>query len=358
MRIVAVHLLNDFSGSPKVLKQLLKGWVHNNMDVHLFTSAKKEGFLSTISGVNYSYFWYKLAINPYLRLIFLVYSQIVLFLKVLFFLKKNDILYINTVLPFGAALAGKVRGVRVIYHIHETSMKPPILKRFLFGIVQLTAQDVVYVSQYVMKVENINVKNKYLLYNALEEDYFNTAANYNKLVSKKRNVLMICSLKIYKGVLEFVTLAQLNNHLKFRLVVNASQQEIDDFFKNVTLSNNLEIFPVQKDTHPFYQWADLVLNLSHPDLWVETFGLTAIEAMAYKRPVIVPPVGGIAELVEDGVNGFKINPHDTKELSLKINQIFDDPLLYFDLKNNAYAKALEFTENNFVNSSLGIIKRK
>ena len=32
---------------------------------------------------------------------------------------------------------------------------------------------------------------------------------------------------------------------------------------------------------------------------IETFGLTALEAMAFGLPVIVPTVGGIAEMVEE-----------------------------------------------------------
>jgi hypothetical protein len=43
-RIVSVHLLNDYSGSPKVLMQLLKSWTKNGMDAHLFTSGGRKGF--------------------------------------------------------------------------------------------------------------------------------------------------------------------------------------------------------------------------------------------------------------------------------------------------------------------------
>jgi len=32
---------------------------------------------------------------------------------------------------------------------------------------------------------------------------------------------------------------------------------------------------------------------------VETFGLTILEGMTYKLPAIVPPVGGVIELVEE-----------------------------------------------------------
>ena len=149
MRVLACHLLNDYSGSPKVLKQLLKGWVKNNLEVHLFTCGGREGFLSNLAGVKYHNFWYAFTKNPYIRLVFLLVSQLLLMLKVLTKAQKDDIIYVNTVLPFGAAIAGKIRGIRVIYHIHETSIKPAILKKILFGIVDRTADQVVYVSNYL-----------------------------------------------------------------------------------------------------------------------------------------------------------------------------------------------------------------
>ena len=43
MKIFAFHLLNDYSGSPKVLMQLIKGWTKNNLDVHLVTCKGRNG---------------------------------------------------------------------------------------------------------------------------------------------------------------------------------------------------------------------------------------------------------------------------------------------------------------------------
>lgn len=69
-------------------------------------------------------------------------------------------------------------------------------------------------------------------------------------------------------------------------------------------------FILHKNTHPFYQEASIILNLSDVNLWVETFGLTILEGMAYQLPAIVPPVGGVIELVEENKNGFLIDSKD------------------------------------------------
>ncbi len=117
-------------------------------------------------------------------------------------------------------------------------------------------------------------------------------------------VLMICSLKVYKGVDEFLELAKKNPSYIFKLVVNATEKVIQEYFKGREIPKQLIIYPTQTDTHPFYQEASVILNLSHPDLWVETFGLTILEGMRYGLPAIVAPVGGVTELVEDNKNGF------------------------------------------------------
>lgn len=354
MKIVAVHLLNDFSGSPKVLKQLLKGWTKHNLNTELYVCGGRQGFLTDIPKVRTHHYWYRFAKNPMIRLIFLMISQLLLLFQLLFQLKKTDLLYINTVLPFGAAIAGKIRGCKIMYHIHETSLKPKILKRFLFGIVQWTATEVVYVSNFLANQEPLNIKSN-VIYNVLEKDFLKQCQNNKPFQKENKIVLMICSLKAYKGVNEFLHLAHLNQNYTFKLVVNASQNEIDDYFRMEKLTENLIIYPTQKDTHRFYKEASIVLNLSDPRLWVETFGLTILEAMAYGLPTIVPPVGGVVELVKEGENGYLIDSKNLPLLSKRLNEILQNTALYQKMSATALEYSRFFCEDYFENESTRIL---
>ncbi len=355
MRIFAFHLLNDYSGSPKVLSQLLKGWTKNDLEVHMVTCSGREGFLSNIKGVNYHYYTYKFAQNPYIRLINLTWSQKMLFWKMLLKVKKSDIIYINTVLPFGAAFLGKIKGCRTIYHVHETSVKPPILKNFLFGIVKWAATDVIYVSNYLAKQEPINTAKSHTLFNALEDDFFQCAKNNRSPKTALKNTLLVCSLKDYKGVNEFVELANRNKNNSFRLIVNATQIDIQDYFKDFKLTQNLEILPVQTNLHPHYNWADLILNLSRPDGWIETFGLTIIEGMAYGLPAIVPPIGGITELVEDGKNGYLVDSRDMNLLDERYKLLVNDNEKYQQMHHHALNRVEDFQEKTFISENIKIL---
>ena len=164
-----------------------------------------------------------------------------------------------------------------------------------------------------------------------------------KTMEKPFVILMLCSLKAYKGVNEFVSLANNLPHLNFELVLNASMDEITDFFKETNLPQNLNLYPRQSNVHPFFQKADLIVNLSHPEQWIETFGMTLLEGMQYGLPIIAPPVGGPTEIVFSDFNGYLIDQRNETELSKKIEDISSDKKLYQKLSHNSTQLAERFT---------------
>lgn len=59
----------------------------------------------------------------------------------------------------------------------------------------------------------------------------------------------------------------------------------------------------------------------------ELLGFTAMEAMACGAPVICTRVGGLPELVVDGVTGFLVPPNDPAALTARISQLVSAPEL-------------------------------
>lgn len=47
-----------------------------------------------------------------------------------------------------------------------------------------------------------------------------------------------------------------------------------------------------------------------PSEWYETFGLTLVESFAHGRPVVASQIGGMTEVVDDGIDGFLVPPGD------------------------------------------------
>lgn len=349
-KIIFIHLLNDYSGSPKVLSQVIRAVQNDSIPCELYTGTGGEGFLSHLA--QHHRFFYKRFENKYMTLITYALSQISLLFKLLKYRDQNVILYVNTLLPFGAALAGKLIGKPVIYHIHETSIRPQILKTFLRYIVQKCASKIIFVSRSLQECETFPNLQESIIYNALPQDFKDQAAphHYHPTQVGTFNVLMICSLKAYKGVHEFVTIANscsIRSDITFTLILNAEPEEIDLFFHNADLPLNLTLMSRQNNLFPFYTKASLVLNLSRIDEWVETFGLTIIEAMAFGIPVIVPPVGGPSEIVQDGVEGYCISSYDTDIITQKIINLSENHDLCNTLSTNAKHRCDDFSEAHF-----------
>ncbi|HVD94063.1 MAG TPA: N-acetyl-alpha-D-glucosaminyl L-malate synthase BshA [Vicinamibacterales bacterium] len=77
---------------------------------------------------------------------------------------------------------------------------------------------------------------------------------------------------------------------------------------------------------------DLVAHLSIADLFLlpsaqESFGLAALEAMACEVPVVASSVGGLPEIIEDGVTGFVCAPDDVDGMAERGVALLTDPAL-------------------------------
>lgn len=347
--IVAVHLLNDYSGSPRIFSHSLNALHKDGYAVHLYTSRSDSGgFLSSVHVTQRYSFFYRWSPNKFLTLLVFLYCQTLLFFRMMKYLRQPVIFYINTVLPFGVALAGKLMRKKVVYHVHETYIRPVSLKKFLFGIAERCASQVIYVSEFLKKQDPFIKPLGIVIHNSIDKGFLEKSATATKRTGDDHAIiLMICSLKRYKGVDEFLLLAQRNPSFRFELVMNAGTEEIHQYFQHQFLPPNLSVFTVQEDVHDFYSRATVLLNLTRPDLCTEAFGMTILEAQCYGIPCIVPPVGGVTELVTDGVNGYYADSRYIGDVEKCVQQLLSDDGLYQRMSVKARESILNFSGDVF-----------
>lgn len=121
-------------------------------------------------------------------------------------------------------------------------------------------------------------------------------------------------------------------------------------------NDKLKILSRQGDVVSLYNEASLVLNLSDKHKFIETFGLTVLEAMSAGLPVIVPTEGGIAEMVEDGENGYKIDVQELEGIKSQIKSLLSDWNRYQQMAINAQKYSQSFSEECMINKIAEILK--
>jgi glycosyltransferase involved in cell wall biosynthesis len=85
-----------------------------------------------------------------------------------------------------------------------------------------------------------------------------------------------------------------------------------------------------------------------PSRWPEPFGLAAMEAMAVGRPVIASAVGGLTEMIQNGVNGVLVPPNDSRALRRKISTLMAEPELRNRIGMAARERAVLFSASAIV----------
>jgi len=97
------------------------------------------------------------------------------------------------------------------------------------------------------------------------------------------------------------------------------------------LDDDVLLVGEQHDLVPWLSVADLFLLPSAQ----ESFGLAALEAMACEVPVVASNVGGLPEIIENGVTGFVCPPEAVNEMAERGVALLTDAALHASVAGNA-----------------------
>lgn len=125
-----------------------------------------------------------------------------------------------------------------------------------------------------------------------------------------------------------------------KLVLMGSGQGVEDIRNRVLaqgMSEEVFFLGSSRDIDPFVASADLFLLPSSQ----ESFGLAALEAMAYGIPVVASDVGGIPELIENGKSGLLAPVGDVAAMSAYAIELLTNPNLHRAIGEGGRKRAKE-----------------
>lgn len=171
-------------------------------------------------------------------------------------------------------------------------------------------------SQKIKVIYNgIEIKKEEFILNDEEIRYFRKSL---KLEESDFVVSIIGRLEEQKGHLKFLDLCSeiiKKFNLKILIIGEGSQRtKIENFLLTQNLNNNVFLLGFESETEKYYEISDLIVV---PSVW-EGFGIVACEGMIKGKIVLASNVGGLTEIIDDGVDGYLYNENN---LIQKLNYI-------------------------------------
>lgn len=198
-------------------------------------------------------------------------------------------------------------------------------------------------------------KNIYLIPNAIDFNKFKikTKEPKNKelklinigsfipLKNQELAINILCEL-LKKNINTTLTLIG-DGILKKKLIALCKEKKVSDKVKFIGEVSNVEEYLSQ---------SDIYLHTSKS----ESFGLTMIEAMASKKPVVSLDAEGNRDFIKHGVNGYIINKQNIKIFCETIIALYKNRDLNRSIINNGYITAKEYDIKNYVSKLLELYK--
>jgi glycosyltransferase involved in cell wall biosynthesis len=220
--------------------------------------------------------------------------------------------------------------------------RSPFWKRAAARLINQPLTKVICVSNYgyeCMTAADLLPRNRFqMIYNGVDLSRVkadpNLAAKFKErysIPSERAIITQVSWVIPEKGIADFLETARLvlgqNRKVQFVLVGDGANRE--QYARDAAamgLGDHITWTGMIDD--PFgegvFHAADVVCQFSR---WEEVFGWMIAEAMAHGKPVIATRVGGIPELITDGVTGYLVGRGDAPAMSDRILQLLNDPAL-------------------------------
>ena len=353
---IGIVLYPTFGGSGIVATELGKELAKKDHEIHFITytepvrlgELRKNIFYHEVSTSDYPLFKY----TPYEQVLTSKLVDVVKF-------EKLDLLHVHYAIPHASAayMAQQI--------LNDQNIKIPFITTLHGTDITLVGKDpsfepvinfsinksnmVTAVSESLKKDTNelFEVKNNIMVipnficiddYKLENNDFYKKrfAPNNEKIICHISNFRKV---KRIKDVLLSFEIISKEIDVKLILVGDGPERSaLEKISRESQYRNNIYFLGSLKSTKEVLNISDLFFLPSS----TESFGLSALEAMACSVPVISTKTGGIPEVVIDGESGYLSEVGDVKEMSSNAVEILSNENKLLLFKENALKQAMKF----------------
>ena len=248
-----------------------------------------------------------------------------LFLRLLYyrFRYRPDIIHLHSS-KMGAIGRMAFPGKKVVYTVHGFDSMRVAFRKFLFveRILAPGTGRIVGVSNYDlqgMKEENIKGKLD-VVYNGIDD--------YRKEDKPALNENLVNELRAIRGKQGRIVMciARISKQKNFPLFVDTAKQLPRVAFVWIGNENPVEDLPENvyclgsvEHAYRYLDYADIFILPSH----YEGLPISIIEAMCFSKPALASGVGGVSELIREGISGYTL-PNNADEFAGHIKRLLEN----------------------------------
>ncbi|MHA1343133.1 MAG: glycosyltransferase family 4 protein [Promethearchaeota archaeon] len=252
---------------------------------------------------------------------------------------------------------------KIIFHIHSGEfadfyyIKSGFIKKFYIKKILNAADIIILVSHQLKKnLEKIIIRKDKLKVLPNPVRLPHSSKCYNSSFNKKTiTILFIGRLQKSKGIYDLIEAAEKLIHheqnIKFILCGNGEIKNVKKLIQRKRIKQYFIITGGIVNKEKYFRKADIFVLPSY----YEGMPISILEAASYCLPIVATKVGGVSEIIKDGLSGFLIEPGDIEELKSKILKLISSTSLRKKMGIIAYDKVKNRFNVNIITKQLARI---
>ena len=206
------------------------------------------------------------------------------------------------------------------------------------------------VTDYLTGKYHINPEKVTTLYNPAEK-YQPTNDEEIMLLKKKHSIPLNKSVILFMGRInnskgyDVLIKAFKIVHLKLKdtiLLLSGNDESRKIHYKSSSIDSHIKILKPNSESYKLYSIANILVLPSRSD----SFPFVMIESGLFKKPFIGGNTGGIAEFIEDGINGLLVDPENPQVLAEKIIYLLNNQQIGRTMGEKLYEKVNRLCDYN------------